>query len=522
MKTLGLARSVGGLAALFAILIAAAALAAQPAAPGADQQERRLLSAGEDVVLGGQAPGVAKATTDTVLVMGPWGSGAPHNGQFQTPGGAADWNGWTSIDLTQATEWRWHAATDGALSGSYSAWCGTLAYGSCEAGDPEGGYGDNWDEFLEWRGTVADPGASCTVGVAATIAIDTEPGYDYAYVTAVKSGGPVDLWAEDGVLGPVFLALQTVYAPGDYVGENDDEVVVQFRFTSDGGYSDEDCFRPSDGAVRLDDLAISLDNGTGYAHGFEDGTLGELAIVLPQGVGDFAKLWTNLAQPGHCGHVNTSPMVAFIDDGVVVPGTGGTPCINHCYGPGGFIVNNSGGLAGPDVQVRNAIHSPVMPWPGPAFGGARLDFDVWVHETLHPGSPATFFTWSVRSTTSADPADIAGAAWRDRGVVFFGNASWKRQVEFVGDLIPADASWVQIQLAVLELGLSWVETGADGTPAPYFDNVRLTAYLHPPGPSLVAHVVDLPHDTFPESGTLDLVNLGANNIRFDSGNDITS
>ncbi|MBE0564829.1 MAG: hypothetical protein IH621_02655, partial [Krumholzibacteria bacterium] len=519
MKTSALARSVGGLAALLVILIAAAALAAQPVAPGADQQERRLLSAGEDVVHGGQAPGSAKAATDTVLLLGPWGSGAAHNGQFQAPGGGPAWNGWTSIDLTQRTEGRWHAATDGALAGSFSAWCGTLAYGSCEVGDPEGGYGNNWNELLEWRGTVADPGASCTVDVAATIATDTEPGYDYAYVTAVKSGGGVDLWTGDGTSGPLPLALQTVYAPGDYVGENDDEVVLQFRFTSDGAWSDEDCLHSTDGAVRLDDVAITLSNGTGYAHGFEDGTLGDLVVVLPQGVGDFAQLWTNLDQPGHCGPANASPMVAFIDDGVVVPGTGGTPCISHCYGPGGFIVNNSGGLAGPDAHIHNAIESPVMAWPGPGYEGALLEFDVWEDETLGPQTPGMFYTWKVRSTTAADPAAIADESWRNRNFVHYGGPRWNRQFQPVGDLIPADASWVQVQLAVYELGWAHGWVGSDGTPAPYFDNVRLAAYPHH-GPSLVANVVDLPHDTFPESGTLDLVNLGANNIRFDSGNDI--
>ncbi|MBE0564828.1 MAG: hypothetical protein IH621_02650 [Krumholzibacteria bacterium] len=514
------ARSAGGLAALLVILIAAVALAAQPAAPGADQQERRLLSAGEDVVHGGQAPGAAKAVTDTVLVMGPWGSGAAHNGQFQSPDGAPAWNGWTSVDLTHSTEERWQAATDGALAGSFSAWCGTLAYASCEPGDPEGGYGNNWDEVLEWRGTVADPGASCTVDLAATIAIDTEPGYDYAYVTAVKSGGAVDLWAEDGVLGPMPLALQTVYAPGDYVGENDDEVVVQFRFTSDGAWSDEDCLHPTGGAVRLDDVAFTLDNGTGYAHDFEDGTLGDLVVVLPHGVGDFAKLWTDLAQPGHCGQVNTSPLVAFIDDGIVVPGTGGTLCQSYCYGPGGFIVNNSGGLAGPDEHIHNAVESPVMAWPGPGYEGALLEFDVWEDLQVNAEFPGIFYTWAVRSTTEADPAAIAGESWQNRGFTHHGGPRWNRQFQPVGDLIPADANWVQIQLAVYELG--WVHgfVGSDGSPSPYFDNVRLAAYPHH-GPSLVANVVSLPHDTFPESGTLDLVNLGANNIRFDSGNDIS-
>ena len=35
------------------------------------------------------------------------------------------------------------------------------------------------------------------------------------------------------------------WEPGDYVGENGDEVQVQIRFKSDGGWSDEDCQWPT-------------------------------------------------------------------------------------------------------------------------------------------------------------------------------------------------------------------------------------------------------------------------------------
>ena len=513
-----LAHRTGGFATAILILIAATAFAAQPDAPGLERPVRPDLSSGEDMVYGGATAGAAKTVTDSTLLMGPWGSGAPFNGQFQNEGGSPAWNDWTSVDLTQSSEIRWHADTQGALAGAWSAWCGELLP-SCDIDDPEGGYGNSWEEILEWRGTVADPGLSCTVTIAATMQSDSEPGYDYAYVSVVKSGATLDLLTRDGIHAAAPVNLQTVYSPFDYEGAGGNEVVVQFRFDSDGGWSDADCSWPTDGAVRVDDLVVTLSNGPGYSHDFEDGTLGELQPVLPLGVGDFAKIWTGLNQPGACGGINTTPMVAFIDDGVVVPGTGGTMCISNCYGPNGYIVNNSGGLAGPDKHLHNAIESPVMPWPGPGFGGARLDFDVWQHETLGAGSAGMFFTWGVRATTSADPADIAGAAWRNRNFLFYGNPSWKRQVEVVDDLIPADAQWVQIQLAVTEAGWVWGFRGSDGTPAPYFDNVRLTAYPQH-GPAMACRVVDLPHDTFPEGGNLDLANLGTNNIRFDSGNDI--
>ncbi len=514
-----LARCAGRFATAILILIPALAFAAQPAASDAERANRPDLSAGGEMVYGGPADAAAKTITDSTLVMGPWGSGAAFNGQFQNTSGGPDWNGWTSVDLTQSTDSHWHADTVGALAGSWSAWCGTVAYGSCEPGDPEGGYGNNWDEVLEWRGTVADPEVSCTVTIAATLQSDTEPGYDYAYLSVVKAGAVLDLLSFDDTQAAAPVNQQTVYTPADYEGAAADQVVVQFRFDSDGGWSDEDCWWTTDGAFRVDDLAITLSNGSGYSHDFEDGTLGDLMPLLPQGVGNFAQIWTNLGTTDTCVRRNTSPMVAFIDDGIVVPGTGGTPCITWCYGPGGFIVNTTGGLAGPEAHIHNAIESPVMAWPGPNHEGARLEFDVWEDLPFVSQAPGIFYSWHVRSTVEADPAAIGAMPWQNRNIFHYGGPNWRRHVQVVGDLIPADAQWVQIQLACIEFGWQWDIRGNDGSPSPYFDNVRLTAYPHH-GPELVARVVDLPHDTFPEGGTLDLVDLGANNIRFDSGSDI--
>ena len=519
------ARNAGGLATALILVIALAAAPAAPAAattvaaPGSDADRPRL-SDGSLTVFGGAPAGAAKtAATDTALLIGPWGSGAPVNGQFESPGGAPDWNGWTSYDVTRPTVTHWHADTYNAVAGSWSAWCGTTAYGACNLEDTAGGYGNDWDETLEWRGTVADPGLGCTVDVAATVAVDTEPGYDYAYVSAVKGGGQVDLWQQEGTYaGPV--NVQTAYAPSDYQGAGSDEVVVRFRVTSDGGWSDQDCSYPSDGAFYVDDVVIGLSNGTGYSHDFEDGTLGALQPVLTPGVGNFASIRAGLKTIDNCSAANLSPMLNFVDDGVVVPGTGGTPCISWCYGPQGYIVNNTGGLAGPEEHLHNAVESPVIAWPGAGYDGGTLAFDVWRHETLAPGMPGIFFTWSVRATSDPDPATITDALWADRNFVYYGGPDWFRMINPVGDLIPADAQHVQVQLAVIEMGWVWGFVGTDGTPAPYFDNVRFAAYPHH-GPAMSASVFQLPHDAFPENGTLDTVNLGANNVRFDSGQDIT-
>lgn len=479
----------------------------------------KTLGFGGEMVFGGRPASVTKAAvTDTQLIMGPWGSGAPYNGQFQNSVGAPDWNGWTSIDLTQPTETHWQVATYDAIAGTYSAWCGDISFASCDDGltDPVGGYGNSWKEFLQWRGSVADPLQPCTVDISALISHDTEPGYDYAYISVIQAGVTNDIWTRDGTALATLTNLQTTYLATDYEGPNHDEVVIQFRFTSDGGWSDEDCSWPTAGAVRVDDVQITLSNGTGYSHDFEDGTLGDFEVLPASGVGDFAKIWTGLQVPLGFDNGNHSPMVAFIDDGLVVPGTGGTECITWCYGPDGYIVNNTGGLAGLGGHIHNAIMSPVMAWPGAGYEGADFTFDAWRDEPLLTDSAGVFFTWSVRSTTSPLAEGIETEAWLDRNFVYYGPQSWVRMNQSVGDLMAADAQWAQVRMAVYELGWVWGWSAANGTPAPYFDNVRVTAFPYY-GPALSATITELPHDNFPEGGTLDLVNLGQNNVRFDMG-----
>ncbi len=96
----------------------------------------------------------------------------------------------------------------------------------------------------------------------------------------------------------------------------------------------------------------------------------------------------------------------------MVPGTGGTIGYpGNDYGPpGGYIVNNTGGLLGPTFHLQNAIHSPVMAWPDPAMGGMSLAFDVYRHELLvADDTPGIFYTWSVRT---CDYCDVAIRRWQ--------------------------------------------------------------------------------------------------------------
>jgi hypothetical protein len=477
----------------------------------------------------GGNPQQAKAVGDTIVLMGPWGSGAPFNGQFENPNGAPAWNGWTSVDNTQPTDSKWHADTYNVVSGAWSAWCGE-DYPSCGGGDPDGGYGNGYDESLEWRAQVADPALPCTLTVDALLNHDVEPGYDHVWLSVVKAGfaDPLDLWSTDGAGTQVPLHVETVYQPGDYAGPNADEVIVRCRVTSDGAWSDQDCSYPSIGACQLDDVTVTLDNGGAATFDdFEDGTLGNWAAWVPTGVGDFAHIWTSLQDADPC-RQNSSPQVAFIDDGVVVPGTGGSICINWCYGPGGHIVTTTGGLAGPEAHIDNMIHSPPIPWPGPEYFGCRIDFDVYRHEDLGADAPGISELWGVRSTSSPNPADLEAEGWQDRDSGFrLGGPSYLRVVNDVSDLVrqgswnePEPPRWVQLRLGVFELGWAWGWTGDDGYPAPYFDNVRVTAFKRQ-GPQFSARELDLANDAFIERDGYDSLNPGANHVRFDMAHNIS-
>ncbi len=482
----------------------------------AGEMPRYVNGNGSEVLTGG-GQSFAKASRDTQMIIGPNGSGAEIIGTFQDGSGNANWNGWTHFDVTQPTEIRWQASTYFAVAGTYSAWCGE-DFPSCAPGDPAGGYGNNYNEMLEWRGVVANNTLSCTVTVTATVQNDTEPGYDYTWLSYEKFDQPlINVVSWDGAQ-TIAVNESFTYAPGDYMGAGSNEVVVLFRVTSDGGWSDSDCSWPTAGACQVDDVTIALTNGTGYGpFGFEDGTLGAFTVRFPQGVGDFAKLWSGLEDVDPC-NTNYSAQVAFIDDGLVVPGTGGTPCVNWCYGPSGFIVNTTGGLAGPDAHIYSAIESPVGAWVDPAHDGAALVFDAYRHEDLSPDAPGIFYTWSVRSAVTGD--DIFAAGWQDRNFVYYGGPDYLRVTQVCGDLLVAGRTQVQVQFAAYELGWVWGWNGNDGYPAPYFDNVRLITYPTV-GPGLSTREIDLAQDNFPAIGQVDYVDLSQNSVRFDMARNIS-
>ncbi|MBK7670076.1 MAG: hypothetical protein IPJ24_01620 [bacterium] len=471
----------------------------------------------------------AKAAGDTVDLMGPGGL-CPYRGDFETadarPGGAGLLpDGWYSVDETAPAN-HWHVDTYGVaapLSGRV-AWCGTMALASCGAGDLAGGYNNSWNDILEFRKTV---GGMATVRVQADLVYDTEPGYDFMTLqrrTAASpqfeplTGGQGLSW--DGI-GTAAVDYTFTYAASELYEDTD--IAVAFIFSADGAWSDGDCLWPTSGAARVDNITVTV-NGVPYVENFEDGLLGPDWSPTPNtGVGDFARVWGVLGDLDDCAS-NYSKLVAFIDDGLVVPGTGGTvggP--GNDYGPpGGYIVNNTGGLLGPSYHIQNSVYSPVMTLPDPGLLGMTLAFDVYRHELLIAmDSPGIFYTWSIRTETL--DFDIETAGWRDRNFVYYGGPRYVRSINVVDDLVVPGAGQVQLTLGVYELGymFCWDCTGTNGTPAPYFDNVSLKVYPTT-GPRLVATEIRLANDGFPAIGDIDLASLGANSVRFDMAANISA
>ena len=467
----------------------------------------------------------AKVTGDTIDLMGPGGH-FPYRGDFETAsarpaGDGALPDGWYSIDETSPLN-HWHVDTYGVVAPlvGKAAWCGDIGFASCGPGDPYGGYGNNYYDILEFRKTVA--GAS-TVRVQANLVYDCEPGYDFVTLQRRTSAHP-DL---EPVTGQGLSWDGTGTAAVDYTFNytlaeryQGSKVAVAFVFDSDGGWSDSDCLWSTSGAARVDNITVTL-NGIPYTENFEDNTIGPDWSPTPNfGVGDFARVWIGLGDVDDCAS-NYSRVVAFIDDGLVVPGTGGTvggP--GNDYGPpGGYIVNNTGGLYGPQYHLQNSIHSPIMDFPGGAPRGVTFAFDVYRHELLIPNdTPGIFYTWDVRS--SWGDRDIG--AWPLNNFVYYGGPGYLRSINDVSELIDSDATKLQVSLGVYELGWQFgYGNGTNGTPAPYFDNVSVKVYPAG-GPIIAATEFRLANDGFPAIGAIDLANLGANSVRFDMAANIAA
>ncbi len=462
------------------------------------------------VLLGGPV-GAGKAASDTIYLLG-----GPNrlDGKFQLADGVTpDRQGWVGVDLSAPPPSRWSVSTwngratlDPVFTPNHTMWCGEML-APCPGGDPPQGYSNGYDEWLDWYGTVADRGKSTNVTVTCALNGDSEPDYDFLRFEVMRGSMWEELVSYSGVNTLVNFSQTFSMSTGDYVGPTLDQIHLRFRATSDSGWSDADCRWPTYGHSNLDNIQVTTDNGVTTSDNFE----GEVSSWIPTsqtGCGDFSHVWPRLADIDPC-HSDNTPAFAFIDDGQVVPGTGGSPGVTWTYGPGGYVVNVHGGLAGPGNHLNNEIWSPVLAWPGSQYGGMQFNFCVYRHLPLEPG---VYYTWHVRASTDG------GATWggwqSSEFILYSSSASWYDSHNDVTTLIPPTRTHVQLGLGVLQYGWVWGYDNGDATPAPYFDNVRALAYSFP-GPAISARDIDLFQDNFPANGAIDYANLGRNSVRLD-------
>ncbi|MGD9548644.1 MAG: hypothetical protein AB7V45_14045 [Candidatus Krumholzibacteriia bacterium] len=466
-----------------------------------------------DILVGGPLGGFAAAKQGTLYVYGGPGT---LDGKFEDADGLPDWQAWSHEDLTAQNKY-WHvddyncANLDPLTSPNHSWWCGRTYDFDCGTGD-FAGYGPDWIQVLEWTGTAPNPGAAVQVTVNAEINHDLEPGYDFLYLGYVDNGTFNIQQTLNGLATGLAFSATFSVDPSAFTGPGNDQVVLRWEFRSDGAWDDEDCQFPSQGAAQIDLIEVLFD---GLPHGPVEDCESPLQWYAPQiGVGDFAFIWPGLADLDPCVE-NPSPQVAFIDDGVVVPGTGGTLCGTWCYGPNGYTINPNGGLMGPQYYLNNQIVSPPLAWPTwGTFNGAMLDFDVWSHLNLGAGNPGVTYLWRVRSTVSSDPADLQTAVWRS-GYFYGGLQNYYRyHADLINHLEPG-CLWFQVALGVHQNDpLTGGGGPFDAPPAPYFDNVAVRVYDRT-GPAMSTSEVKLAQDNFPAIGVIDYVNLGNNAVPFD-------
>jgi len=487
--------------------------------------------------------GFAKSGTDTFCMMSHidapagdqaenYGGPGPNNafnGDFQDDFGLPHFDGWYCVDYTQRAEPYWNVDTyqaanlDPTTPGNHAWWCGQN-FQSCGAGDPAGGYGNDYNEFLDYWAEVGDAGQPTNITVQAVMNYDNEAGYDFLRLQKEEATGMVEVafWNGEGTL--VTVNEVVAFTTTDYVPHPDTgnpSCHLRWLGESDNSYSDADCNSPSIGLAQIDLINVTGDNGVVAAYEDNEGPTNLWRVTYPDGVGAFCFVWPLLDEIDDC-CVNDSPQVAMIDDGLVVPGTGGYYGQTWTYGPGGFIVNPEGGLAGPDFHLQNEVWSPILEWANgmPGYDGAFIEFTAYRHMGLGPVWAGIFYVWHVRGIDSANPADIATVPWTDRNFVYYAGPDCLRSRFVVSDLLPAGRQYVQLALGINELGWAWGWEGTDASSAPYFDDVRYCAFRFG-GPAISTREIDIAQDNFPEIGDLTCGSPCGMHVRFDMAQDIS-
>jgi hypothetical protein len=458
-------------------------------------------------------PARSAATADTFVL---------HFADFEGAGGP-DAMGYTTVDRTAQIARFFHVADgtelDGGqygnllpLNGLHSMWCGVDASTAAPycgyATLP--GYGNLWDQILESSVIAGD-----SLEFSYNIFWDSEPGYDGTVVEYTFDSGvtwtsfPVnDSFSYRSGLydnkGPTPFLAETFTASSSGASS----VQVRFRFTSDGSYSDADALWQTDGALIVDDIAVSAwsggspvfsdtedfesanpdDNGAGIWTGRKGPAFGDFAALYP-GV--------SLLQEDECDFVGGF-VWGFFDDPI--------NAYYECHTPdprpdvGVIPYGNEDG-----VYIRNEIWSP--PFDNIGSGDEyRFGYRRYLDNSLNA---LVFWTGAVRSWVDPDgggPLPLCPGQWRETSffIWYWQNRVWSRTTYQIGSLIDPNAEKIQIAVGVLDMCKTWCNiygTGSCHSHAPLFDDIRVER-VSTTGPRFSVRHIDLFQDNFAGDGTL--------------------
>jgi len=341
--------------------------------------------------------------------------------------------GWAPVDYYAGVNWH-HLDERGVM------WCGT--------DDPAllltpPGYGNNWVQYL--TKTVELPEAT-----SATLALlmrwDSEPGYDYTYIQGRAAGGS---WMTFAALDGQSAGFEDVSVDITALGSG--PVELRVAFISDGGWSDEDGFYDSNGAVELDSATVTavLADGTTPivdASDFETGQDGWVA--------------TTEGSPNAAFRIEAQPLCL------------GAPCGWWPYGGSWVAYDDSGTfpIAPPGALLNHVgIVSPPISIPTKTAGSDLhyyLSFDTY---TELPLANLVFYETQVEAP--------AGGPYASVGYLYYGgNPSeyFRRNLFDVTGLVQENAQSMVVRLGATDLSdIGWLPWSGQHSPAPFFDNVRV-------------------------------------------------
>jgi hypothetical protein len=511
---------------------------ALPAAPPVFTQESAGLQ-GDPLRLR-QAP----ARTDTVYFGGDDGTGTAFEG------GIWDWDtivsdplqGWTSHDQTADAWDSFHRVNadsftvhgDGCIPmfghGAWQLWCGVHEDDADWRDFATGmGYGNHSCHKAMSPVLPVSPGDDVSIGF--DYFNDTEGGFDYTYtyINCYDAGGEL---MEDGHVpvakfdgrdgdytNPSVWSSITPYAE---LPAGTTQVQLEFRFDSDGGWSDEDGHWATDcGPFAADDVSFDI-GPVAHHYDFEDGTQGWTFARCP-GVGAFMQVWPEaiwgpwLEQAGiTCGCGLSGNALGFCDP-------------NSPTDPPSFPVHHRE-LAYSGIVDRGAY----LP---PDYGGVYVRMAGYFHLELAAGTFARG-GWSIYPyTTDTNPLPH----WSPRGgqdtwlstgdnpycAYARGAAEWDLTHPPDGDPIPAN--WERMKF-VFETFTDCVafeipstactqEGVTDGSPL--IDRVQIALTAAPDAPGIVVDTGELLQDGFGQRSPtyLDPADVGNANISYDLSRD---